>query len=193
MDRELADMMFEEAPAGGGEHFGDAIWKNLLRFGELLESEGELRGLIGPRERDKLWSRHILNSTAIVDFLPQNASLVDVGSGAGFPGLVAAIIRPDLTVNLVDSLGRRTDWLSYVVDDLQLSNVTVHNKRAEEMVGVISADVATARAVAALKNFCHGQCLWFAQAVSWSPSKAVGQKKKLRRLIKNCESLKPIG
>lgn len=152
MERELADVMFEEAPAGGGEHFGDAIWKNLLRFGELLESEGELRGLIGPRERDKLWSRHILNSTAIVDFLPQNASLVDVGSGAGFPGLVAAIIRPDLTVNLVDSLGRRADWLSYVVDDLQLSNVTVHNKRAEEMVGVISADVATARAVAALKK-----------------------------------------
>lgn len=142
----------ELAPEGGAEHFGEKQWSNLRRFSELLVSEGELRGLIGPRELERLWSRHIFNSTAIERFVPEGAVVADVGSGAGFPGLVLAIQRPDLKVHLIDSLGRRTDWLEYVVDDLGLNNVNVYNARAEELAGIIRADVVTARAVAALKK-----------------------------------------
>ncbi len=142
----------ELPPIEGDKHFGVEIWEQLLAFSRLIEAEGELRGLVGPREMSKLWSRHILNSTAIIDFIPKNAELVDVGSGAGFPGLITAIVRPDLHVNLVDSLGRRTDWLSFVVLELGLSNVSVFNQRSEDLFGTISADVVTARAVAALKK-----------------------------------------
>lgn len=142
----------ELPPIEGDKHFGVEIWEQLLAFSRLIEAEGELRGLVGPREMSKLWSRHILNSTAIIDFIPKNAELVDVGSGAGFPGLITAIARPDLHVNLVDSLGRRTDWLSFVVLELGLSNVSVFNQRSEDLFGTISADVVTARAVAALKK-----------------------------------------
>ncbi|QRV02180.1 16S rRNA (guanine(527)-N(7))-methyltransferase RsmG [Arcanobacterium phocisimile] len=145
-------MHVEHVPHGGDRHFGVDIWDRLVRFAQLLESEGELRGLIGPREMDKLWSRHILNSTAILDFVPENSSLIDVGSGAGFPGIVTAITRPDVTIHLIDSLGRRTDWLSYVVQDLDLPNVFVHHNRAEELHGQLVADIVTARAVAALKK-----------------------------------------
>ncbi|MFY9263055.1 MAG: 16S rRNA (guanine(527)-N(7))-methyltransferase RsmG [Arcanobacterium sp.] len=142
----------EQAPAGGVAEFGEKIWSQLLHLAELLESEGQLRGLVGPREMDKLWSRHILNSLAIIDFIPEGAKLADVGSGAGFPGLVTAIVRPDLDVHLIDSLGRRTDWLEYAVDNIGLSNVTIYNKRAEELHGKLVVDVVTARAVAALKK-----------------------------------------
>lgn len=139
-------------PQGGAEHFGSDVWERLIQFFELLVDEGELRGLIGPRELERLWSRHILNSTAIEPFVPKNATLADIGSGAGFPGVVIAIIRPDVSVHLVDSLGRRTDWLSYVSEKLSLTNVTVYNERAEDLIGRVSADVVTARAVAALKK-----------------------------------------
>lgn len=85
--------------------------------------------------------------------------MIDVGSGAGFPGLVTAIVRPDVDIHLVDSLGRRTEWLSYVIDTLGIDNVTVHNNRAEELHGVLYGDVVTARAVAALKKLLPGLCL----------------------------------
>ncbi|WP_247645196.1 16S rRNA (guanine(527)-N(7))-methyltransferase RsmG [Arcanobacterium buesumense] len=149
----MEDMVtVEEIPSGGLDHFGSDVWERLVSFARLIEKEGELRGLVGPREMSKLWSRHILNSTAINDFVPPNTSLVDVGSGAGFPGIITAITRPDVDISLVDSLGRRTDWLNYVVGELKLQNVTVFNNRAEELFGKVVADVVTARAVAALKK-----------------------------------------
>lgn len=145
-------MLVEETPQGGIEHFGAEVWEKLVLFKDLLVAEGEKRGLIGPRELDKLWSRHILNSTAILDYIDDGSSVADVGSGAGFPGLVAAIVRPDLDLHLIDSLGRRTDWLLYAVDELELENVKIFNNRAEELVGKVTSDVVTARAVASLKK-----------------------------------------
>lgn len=118
----------------------------------MLAREGEVRGLVGPRELDRLWSRHILNSTAVLDFLPDSGVVVDVGSGAGFPGMIVAIARPDLEVVLVDSMERRCQWLRDVVGTLGVANVRVVNSRAEKLAGKIAADVVTARAVAALKK-----------------------------------------
>lgn len=141
----------ESAPSGGAEHFGEA-WPKLLQFADMIVREGEKRGLVGPRELERLWSRHILNSTAVLEFLPQGSRVGDVGSGAGFPGLVIAICRPDCQVTLIDSMERRCEWLLDATAELGLSNVTVRLGRAEEFAGTFSADVVTSRAVAALKK-----------------------------------------
>jgi 16S rRNA methyltransferase gidB len=118
----------------------------------MLISEGELRGLIGPHELGRLWSRHILNSTAIVDFIPDGSFVVDVGTGAGFPGMVIAIIRPDLNLFLVESMERRSAWLHDVVDAIGLDNVEIYHGRAERLSHVIQADIVTARAVASVRR-----------------------------------------
>ena len=141
----------QAAPAGGAEHFGDAVWGQLRHFAQLLADEGEMRGLVGPRELGKLWDRHILNSLAIVPDLPEKSDLVDIGSGAGFPGIVVAIVRPDLQVDLVETMARRCEWLEYVVDKLGLENVRVIRARAEEIERGRYSFV-TARAVAPLKK-----------------------------------------
>ncbi|MFW5473216.1 16S rRNA (guanine(527)-N(7))-methyltransferase RsmG [Knoellia sp. CPCC 206450] len=119
-----------------------------VRFVEILADTGVTHGLIGPREVPRLWERHVLNCAVIEDAFPQDAKLVDVGSGAGLPGVALAIARPDLDVHLVEPMQRRTDWLTTTVTDLGLDNVTVHRGRAEELVGVVSAPWVTARAVA---------------------------------------------
>lgn len=128
-------------------HFGLAFGQ-MEAFAHMLEEEGELRGLIGPREVGRIWSRHIVNSAAILDFLPRKGQVLDVGSGAGFPGIVAAIARPDLDFHLAEPMQRRCEWLADVVDELGLDNVTIHQARAEELRGKGKADVVTARAVA---------------------------------------------
>lgn len=142
----------ELAPLGGEEYYGREIWGNLQKFAQMLVDEGEIRGLIGPRERQRLWTRHILNSTAVEEFISQGSTVGDIGSGAGFPGLVLAIIRPDVNVTLIDSMERRTQWLMDVIKELSLPNVSVKTGRAESFVGNFSADYVTARAVAALKK-----------------------------------------
>ena len=142
----------ELPPEGGSSHFGAETWGRLLQFAEMLVREGELRGLVGPRELERLWTRHILNSTAVLDYIPDGASVGDVGSGAGFPGLVVAIARPDSRVTLIDSMDRRCEWLRDAVAELGLSNVSVRHGRSEEFRGRFMADVVTARAVANLKK-----------------------------------------
>lgn len=142
----------QHPPRGGSAHFGENEWQKLLHFAKLLESEGQLRGLVGPREMDKLWSRHILNSTALLDFLPQGCALSDVGSGAGFPGIVIAAIRPDMKVYLIETMERRVEWLHFIQDELALSNVVIFHARAEELIGKHCTQFVTARAVAALKK-----------------------------------------
>ncbi|PID98173.1 MAG: 16S rRNA (guanine(527)-N(7))-methyltransferase RsmG [Actinobacteria bacterium] len=117
-------------------------------FAAMLEDEGELRGLIGPRELPRLWSRHLVNSAAVLDFLPRKGQVLDIGSGAGFPGIVIAITRPNLDVHLAEPMQRRCDWLADVVDELGLDNVTIHQARAEELRGKGKAQVVTSRAVA---------------------------------------------
>ncbi|WP_406709517.1 16S rRNA (guanine(527)-N(7))-methyltransferase RsmG [Trueperella pyogenes] len=142
----------EESPIGGAEHFGSESWAKLIRFRDLLVEQGEVRGLIGPRELERLWSRHLLNSTAVAEFLPFSGSVADVGSGAGFPGIVLAIIRPELQFDLIETMERRTDWLNDVKDALELGNVEVIRSRAESLPKSYRVDVVTARAVAALQK-----------------------------------------
>lgn len=119
-------------------------------YAGLLADAGVVRGLIGPREVPRLWDRHLLNCAVLADLLPLSATVADLGSGAGLPGVVLAIARPDLRVTLVEPLLRRTTFLSEVVDELGLDRVEVVRGRAEELHGRRRFDVVTSRAVAAL-------------------------------------------
>ncbi|MFJ1705312.1 16S rRNA (guanine(527)-N(7))-methyltransferase RsmG [Kitasatospora sp. NPDC088346] len=137
------------APAVAAEIFGDR-YPVAVRYTELLATAGVQRGLIGPREVPRLWDRHVLNCAVLAELLPAGATLCDVGSGAGLPGIPVALARPDVSVTLLEPLLRRTTFLEEVVRLLGLDNVTVLRGRAEEMVGKLAVDVVTARAVAPL-------------------------------------------
>ncbi|QKE83200.1 16S rRNA (guanine(527)-N(7))-methyltransferase RsmG [Arthrobacter sp. NEB 688] len=142
------------APSGAAAVFGDRL-ALAEQFAAILADTGVSHGLIGPREVPRLWERHVLNCAVVEDAFPRDASLVDVGSGAGLPGVALAIARPDLEVHLVEPMLRRTTWLSGVVEELGLGNVTVHRGRAEELVGTVSAPWVTARAVARLDKLAR--------------------------------------
>ena len=131
--------------------FGDRLTL-AERYVEHLATSGTERGLIGPREIPRLWGRHVLNCAVIESEIAQGSHVADVGSGAGLPGLCLAIARPDLELTLIEPLERRVIWLQEVVDDLGLDNVTIMRARAEQAVGMVKADVVTARAVSALSN-----------------------------------------
>jgi len=131
--------------------FGDRL-ELAKRYVEHLATSGTERGLIGPREVPRLWSRHVLNCAGIESQIAHGSHVADVGSGAGLPGLCLAIARPDLELTLIEPLERRVIWLQEVVDDLGLENVTIMRTRAELAVGLVNADVVTARAVSALSN-----------------------------------------
>ena len=119
-------------------------------YAELLATTGRVRGLIGPREVSRLWERHLLNCAVLSDLLPRGSRIADVGSGAGLPGLVLAIRRPDLSVTLVEPLLRRATFLHEAVDQLGLANTDVQRVRAEELHGRARFSAVTARAVAPL-------------------------------------------
>jgi 16S rRNA (guanine527-N7)-methyltransferase len=127
-----------------------------VRYVRSLADDGVVRGLIGPRESGRLWSRHVLNSAVVAPLLAPSASVVDVGSGAGLPGIPLAIARADCTLILVEPLLRRTVYLAEIVAELGLTNVRVLRGRAEDVVGklgadaVDGADAVTSRAVAPL-------------------------------------------
>jgi 16S rRNA (guanine527-N7)-methyltransferase len=129
-------------------------------YAELLITDGVVRGLVGPGEAPRVWDRHLLNCGVLTEKIPLGASVVDVGSGAGLPGIVLAVARPDLAITLVEPLARRTTFLSEVVTTLGLeAAVTVVRARAEDLVGEPpAADVVTARAVAPLDRLA-GWCL----------------------------------
>ncbi|MGV0109259.1 MULTISPECIES: 16S rRNA (guanine(527)-N(7))-methyltransferase RsmG [unclassified Arthrobacter] len=129
--------------------FGGRI-ETARAFVAHLASSGIERGLLGPREVPRLWGRHVLNCAVVADLMAVDTTVVDVGSGAGLPGLAIAIARPDLELHLVEPLERRVIWLNEVVRDLGLDNVTVHRARAEQLVGDVAGDYVTARAVSAL-------------------------------------------
>ncbi len=122
------------------------------RFAELLATAGIARGLIGPREVPRLWERHLLNCAVLTDLVDEGAAVCDVGSGAGLPGLVMAIRRPDLRMTLVEPLLRRTIFLEEVAHELGLANVEVVRARAEALHGERAFDVVTSRAVAAIEK-----------------------------------------
>jgi 16S rRNA (guanine527-N7)-methyltransferase len=121
-------------------------------YAAVLAGDGVVRGLIGPRETPRLWERHLLNCAVLAEAVPKGATVCDIGSGAGLPGLVLAIVRPDLEVTLVEPLLRRTGFLEEVAGSLGLTRVTVVRSRAEELHGERSYDVVTSRAVAPLSR-----------------------------------------
>lgn len=139
----------ENEPAVAAELFGDRI--DLARaFTASLAREGEERGLIGPLELPRLWTRHILNSVIAAPLF--HGSVADIGSGAGLPGIVLAIARPDVKWTLVEPMERRVTWLTEQVEALGLTNVVVQRARAEDVHPAEGFDVVTARAVSALRT-----------------------------------------
>jgi len=120
-----------------------------VRFVEHLSTTGVERGIVGPREVPRMWTRHVLNCAVVAELLPVGVSVVDLGSGAGLPGVALALARPDLSVVLVEPLERRARWLRDLTADLGVP-IEVRRARAEDLVGVVRAQVVTARAVAPL-------------------------------------------
>lgn len=123
-----------------------------FQFHALLCTTGVDHGLVGPREVPIMWMRHVVNCAAVADIARGSGDIVDVGSGAGLPGLVLAIALPEQSVTLVEPMERRCTWLRNAVDELGLTNVTIVNSRAEDAAASVSGDFVTARAVAGLSK-----------------------------------------
>ncbi len=121
--------------------------EEIRAFAQFLTTAGIERGLIGPREGERIWERHIFNCLPVTQLLPQNASLFDIGSGAGLPGIVIALARPDLKVTLIEPLERRVEFLKEATEGL---GIEVIRGRAQDVKK--SADYVTARAVAPLEK-----------------------------------------
>jgi 16S rRNA (guanine527-N7)-methyltransferase len=139
------------APRSAEALFGSRL-PRAKRYAEILAGAGVERGLLGPREVDRLWDRHILNSAAIAELLDPNDRIADIGSGAGLPGIPLALARPDLRLTLIEPLLRRSEFLREVVDDLELE-ITIVRGRAEDLSvrrQVGEMDVVVSRAVASL-------------------------------------------
>lgn len=143
--------VLEAEPAAAATLFGDRV--DVARsFTNELARRGEELGLIGPLELPRLWTRHILNSAVLAPLLEARGRVADVGSGAGLPGLVLAIARPDVHLTLIEPMERRVDWLTSEAERLGLDNVTVVRARAEDVADDIIVDQVTARAVSALSK-----------------------------------------
>jgi len=142
--------VLEQEPAYAAELFGDRL-DQARAFTADLAQYGEERGLIGPLELERLWSRHVVNSALVAPLL-MPGRVGDVGSGAGLPGLVLAIARPDAHLVLIEPMERRTDWLTEEAERLGLTNVTVVRGRAEDVTPDPLLDQVTARAVSALSK-----------------------------------------
>jgi 16S rRNA (guanine527-N7)-methyltransferase len=142
--------------AAAAEKFGPALFGSALpqaqKYAQLLIGTGVERGVVGPAEADRIWERHLLNCGAVARLVPTKCFLVDLGSGAGLPGIVLAILLPGVRVTLLEPMARRVDFLAECVADLGLGNAEVVRGRAEDLAGQLSADVVTARAVAPLEK-----------------------------------------
>ena len=139
---------FEAEPAAAVAIFGDQI-DQARSFAQTLANDSDELGLLGPRELDKLWSRHILNSAVVAELVSPGVKVADVGSGAGLPGIPMAIARPDADFVLIEPMERRSSWMLEVVEDLGLKNVRILRSRVEDVTEQ-DFDIVTARAVAAL-------------------------------------------
>ena len=139
---------FEAEPEAAKAIFGDQIEK-ARGYARLLAEDSDELGLLGPRELDRLWSRHILNSAVVAELVQSGDKVADVGSGAGLPGIPMAIAQPKAEFVLIEPMERRSNWLQRVVVELELENAHVLRARAEE-VKIHDFSVVTARAVASL-------------------------------------------
>ena len=145
-DGPARDASVEPVPPAAASAFGDRL-ALAERYAELLCGQGVVRGLIGPREPGRIWTRHLLNSAALASFLAEGATVTDLGSGAGLPGIPLALARPDLTMTLLEPQSRRMRFLELVRAELDLE-LTLVQARAED--GPSGADIVVARAVAPL-------------------------------------------
>ena len=139
---------FEAEPESAKAIFGLQIEK-ARAFAQKLANDSDDLGLLGPRELDKLWSRHILNSAVVSETVKAGDLVADVGSGAGLPGIPMAIALPEAHFVLIEPMERRSNWMLEVIEELGLTNVEVRRARAEEVLD-LKFDIVTARAVAAL-------------------------------------------
>jgi 16S rRNA (guanine527-N7)-methyltransferase len=139
---------FEAEPESAKAIFGPQI-DRARAFAQKLANDSDDLGLLGPRELDKLWSRHILNSAVVAETVNQGDHVADVGSGAGLPGIPMAIAIPEAHFVLIEPMERRSNWMLEVIEELGLTNVEVRRARAEEVTD-LKFDIVTARAVAAL-------------------------------------------
>lgn len=149
MSRDEPASAVEAEPPVAQQVFGEAL-PLIRRYTADLAERGPILGLIGPREPARLWTRHVLNCGLLAGGLPSGATVADVGSGAGLPGLVLAAARPDLAVTLIEPMQRRVDWLLQQAERLGLTTLTVLRARAEDVPSGTRFDVVTARAVGAL-------------------------------------------
>jgi 16S rRNA (guanine527-N7)-methyltransferase len=141
---------FEAEPESAKAIFGPQIEK-AKAFAQKLANDSDELGLLGPRELDKLWSRHILNSAVVAETVRPGDLVADVGSGAGLPGIPMAIAMPEAHFVLIEPMERRSNWMLEVIEDIGLANVEVRRARAEEVLD-LKFDIVTARAVAALEK-----------------------------------------
>lgn len=138
-------------PAAVAAIFGDAA-DAAVRYAEILAGAGVERGLLGPREVERLWDRHIFNSVAIADLIDPGEAVADIGSGAGLPGIPLALARPDVSVTLIEPLLRRSEFLREVIDELGISSAVVRGRAEDRAVRecVGEQDAVVSRAVASL-------------------------------------------
>lgn len=131
--------------------FGDAT-ESAIRYAEILAGAGVERGLLGPREVDRVWDRHILNSAVVAELVDPNEQIADIGSGAGLPGIPLALARPDISVALIEPLLRRSDFLREVIDELGIDCRVVRGRAEDRAVRdeVGESDAVVSRAVASL-------------------------------------------
>ncbi len=148
----MTDVSRETVAESRAKERWPAAFELLKRYHQWLCVAGVERGLVGPREIERMWDRHINNSAVLEELVPPDVSVIDVGSGAGLPGIPLAIVRPDLKITLLEPLARRVDYLKEVINDLGLdSRVEVVRARAEDPAAKgLSANVVTGRAVASL-------------------------------------------
>jgi 16S rRNA (guanine527-N7)-methyltransferase len=140
-------------PASAAGVFGPAL-PAAVTFAGLLATRGVERGLLGPREVPRLWDRHLLNCAVVAELIePRRGTLLDLGSGAGLPGLVLAMLLPETAVTLLEPMERRCRFLTEAVTELGLANVSVLRGRAEDVT--LRTDVVTARAVAPLPRLAE--------------------------------------
>jgi 16S rRNA (guanine527-N7)-methyltransferase len=149
-------MVSRETSAQAEVIFGDRL-PLIERYAQWLADQGVVRGLLGPREVNRIWDRHIINSALVSEFIPPGATVADLGSGAGLPGIPLALARPDVSVTLVEPLLRRMTFLTEVLADLQSLateplKIELVRGRAEELHGKATFDVVTARALAPLER-----------------------------------------
>jgi 16S rRNA (guanine527-N7)-methyltransferase len=151
----------ESAPPAAAGVFGDTL-ALAEKYAALLTGPAVEQGVIGPAEADRIWDRHLLNCAAIARMVPARAAVADVGSGAGLPGIVLALLLPSARITLIEAMARRVAFLEAAIGDLGLQNVEVVRARAEDLAGRLRADVVTARAVAPLEKLA-GLCAGLAR------------------------------